>query len=131
LDIIDRIDMLVIEKGLTGTDLCRDLNLSVGVYSQWKARISKPSNKNVKRIADYFGVPVSHLVYGTPLQTKKSPPHDDDLDMTVDRLMEKLKSDDTLMFSGEVLTDEAAQYLQMAIEAAKDQVKKIQERGKK
>ena len=59
--IIDKINALLAEHGKTGSDLTRALGLSNGVYSQWNTKTTQPSRRNLKRIADYFGVPVSYF----------------------------------------------------------------------
>lgn len=61
MGIIDNINALLTKRGLTGGQMCRELGLSTGVYSQWCSGRSKPSLKTVKKIADYFGVPLSLL----------------------------------------------------------------------
>lgn len=48
--------------------MSRDLGFSNSIYSQWNTRKTKPSNKTVAKIANYFGVSVQEL-----LGTEKAP----------------------------------------------------------
>ena len=60
---IDKINLLIKERGITGAELTRAIGIkSTGTYSQWNKGTTEISNKNLKKIADFFGVPVSYLV---------------------------------------------------------------------
>lgn len=59
---IDKINLLLLKHGITGADLSRAIGVSNSVYSQWNTKATKPSKKNLKKIADYFGVDVSELL---------------------------------------------------------------------
>lgn len=61
---VDRINICISKAGISGAELCRSVGLSSGVYSQWCSGITKPSKKNVAKIAEYFGVSVEYLLYG-------------------------------------------------------------------
>lgn len=63
MTVIERIDICIAEKGISGAELCRAIGLSSGVYSQWHNG-SSPSNKNLAKIAEYFNVPVEWLMFG-------------------------------------------------------------------
>ena len=62
MDVIDKINLLIAENGITGAELCRAIGVSRAVYSQWNTKATKPSNKTLKKIADYFGVSVIDLL---------------------------------------------------------------------
>lgn len=62
MDTIDKINILLKERGMTGAELSREIGVSSAVYSQWNKRRTRPSNKSILKIADYFCVPVSELV---------------------------------------------------------------------
>lgn len=59
---MDKINKLLKQKGLYGYQLTSALGLSRGVFSQWNSGITKPSQKNLRRIADYFNVPYETLL---------------------------------------------------------------------
>lgn len=59
---IKKVNMLLIENGMTGAELCRIIDVSNGVYSQWNTGRNKIGIKNLKKIADVFNVSVSDLL---------------------------------------------------------------------
>lgn len=76
---IDKINLLIKERGITGAELTRAIGIkSTGTYSQWNKGTTEISNKNLKKIADFFGLPVSYLVddasRGTPQEADAIPP---------------------------------------------------------
>lgn len=70
---IDRINRLLSERGITGAELTREIGLSNSVYSQWNTGRTKISNRSLKKIAEYFGVPVSALLDNSTLEAEKAP----------------------------------------------------------
>lgn len=64
MSIIANIDALLVRQGKTGSDLCKALGLSSGVYSQWKSGAKNPAKKRYVAIADYLGVTVDELIAG-------------------------------------------------------------------
>ena len=54
MDAIDKIKVKLMEKGMTGAELSRAINLSGSIYSQWNKRKSKPSPATLRKIADYL-----------------------------------------------------------------------------
>ena len=59
---IDKVNLLLLEHGMSGAELCREIGVSDGVYSQWNKGRSNISPKNLKKIADFFHVSVSYLL---------------------------------------------------------------------
>lgn len=68
MEVIDKINRLIAENGITGAELCRAIGVSRAVYSQWNTKTTKPSNKTMKKIADYFGVSVLDLLANDKVQ---------------------------------------------------------------
>lgn len=62
---IEKINALLLQHGKTGAEMSRDLGLSNSAYSLWNTGSTNPSVKNLKRIADYFGVNVSEIADDT------------------------------------------------------------------
>ena len=48
-------------KGITPSEVVRDLEIAIGSVTKWKNG-SVPSQKNLVRIADYFGTTVGNLM---------------------------------------------------------------------
>lgn len=61
MDVIDRINVILKERGMSGADLTRQIGLSTAVYSQWNRKKTKPSNKNIVKVAEVLNIPVSDL----------------------------------------------------------------------
>lgn len=61
MDSIDKINAILYAKGMSGADLERAIGVSNSVYSQWNKKITKPSKKSLKKVADVLGVDVSEL----------------------------------------------------------------------
>lgn len=57
----DRVNDLCRERGISITALAMALGFSKGTPSNWKTMTKPPRAENVKKIADYFGVPVSYF----------------------------------------------------------------------
>lgn len=70
MDVIDKINALLKEKGMTGAELSRAIGVSTAVYSQWNTRRTKPSNKSIAKVASALGVAVAELIDG---QQKEKP----------------------------------------------------------
>lgn len=66
----DRIDFLCAERGMTVTELMRELGLSPSSASRWRNMGYSPSRAAAKKIADYFGITVAELMSG---EIKKAP----------------------------------------------------------
>ena len=61
MEIIDRIEELLEEKGISGAKMSRDLGFSNAVYSQWRSGKQRPSLEKIKKMADYFEVSTDYL----------------------------------------------------------------------
>lgn len=64
MDVVDRIDLLLREKGISAARMCRELGFSSGLYSQWRKRSQNPSADKLQKIARYFNVSVDYLLTG-------------------------------------------------------------------
>jgi transcriptional regulator with XRE-family HTH domain len=61
---IDRINHVLALRGMTGAELTRTLGLSTAVYSQWNTKSTKPSKKNLIRVAEVLEVDPEYLISG-------------------------------------------------------------------
>lgn len=87
LDTIDRINIILKERGMTGADLSRKIGVSTAVYSQWNRKRTNPSNKNIAKVAEVLGVSVSELIGEG--QKEKPPAHGGEpLDPVIRELLE-------------------------------------------
>lgn len=74
MESIDKINILIAERGISGAELSRAIGASRAVYSQWNTRATKPSNKTLRKIADYFGVNVRDLMPDSTEQSQNRMP---------------------------------------------------------
>ena len=70
MDAIDKINILLAKRGLSGAELSKMIGVSSGVYSQWNTKQTKPSNKSLYKIAAALEVDISDL---TGEQKEKTP----------------------------------------------------------
>lgn len=70
--IIDRIDKLINERGITSKQLAQEIGVSQGNISDWRKDRSKPSSEVLKRIAEYFNVSIDFLYGYSENQTQKT-----------------------------------------------------------
>ena len=77
MDSIDKIKLLLAEKGISGAALTRGIGVSSSMYSQWKQKTSKPTNETLKKIADFLGVSVREIMADNdlPQAPEKEIPH--------------------------------------------------------
>lgn len=80
---IDKINLLLLKHGMTGADLSRAIGVSNSVYSQWNTKTTKPSKRNLKKIADYFDIDVSKLLDDDDENKKTATQSDGGSDSTI------------------------------------------------
>lgn len=61
MDLVETIDRLCKEKGVSRRQMEREAGLSVGTSSKWKAGF-KPNSSSLLKLANYFGVPYDTLL---------------------------------------------------------------------
>lgn len=52
---------LCVDRGVTPSEVARDVGINKSAISQWKAHRNNPSDITKQRIANYFSVPVSYF----------------------------------------------------------------------
>lgn len=52
------------KKGVTDYRVAVDTGIPCSTFSDWKSGRSKPKIEKIKRIADYFKVPIEYFVEG-------------------------------------------------------------------
>lgn len=57
-----RLRMLIDAKGITVRSLAKDLNVSVGVLSDWQNGNKTPRGDSIMKLAEYFGVTADYLL---------------------------------------------------------------------
>lgn len=62
MDSIDKINQILLSKGMTGAELEKAIGVSHSVYSQWNTRRTKPSTKSLKKVADVLDVSIERIL---------------------------------------------------------------------
>ena len=55
-------ERLLAEKGVTAYKCAQETGISQVVFSEWKRGKSKPKADKLKKLADYFGVPIEKFI---------------------------------------------------------------------
>lgn len=58
------------ERGVTPSKVAKDLGFSNSICTQWKSGRQKPSAEKLMKIAEYFNVSESYLLYGKEKTTE-------------------------------------------------------------
>ena len=66
MDVVEKIDQLLADRGISAARMCRELGFSSGLYSQWRKRTQLPSAEKLRKISAYFGVSVDYLLNTRP-----------------------------------------------------------------
>ena len=61
MDSVDKINVLMRRRGMTAAELCQLIGISGSSYTLWKQKKTKPTIKNLKKIAEVFGVDIEIL----------------------------------------------------------------------
>lgn len=64
-----RLKTLIDEKGITVRSLANDLNVSVGVLSDWQNGNKTPRGDSIMKLTEYFGVTADYLLGLTDAST--------------------------------------------------------------
>ena len=117
--IYERIKELSKVRGISINKLENELKMAKGYLS--KIDKVKPSNERLMSIADYFNVSLEYLLTGeekaentSALSTR----NERDIEKALQETLDKLDSQDGLMFDGEALDDETKELLKISLEGA-------------
>lgn len=66
---IDKINMILLQKGISGAELSINAGLSNSAYSQWNTGKTKPSKKTLAKVAAALGVDITEIMDDDDLQT--------------------------------------------------------------
>lgn len=107
MHLVDRIKMLCDEKGINISALERAIDAGNGTIRRWST--NSPSIDRLNSVAEYFGVSVDYLLGKTERRNILSEKDERDIAKDIEKLKEKLKLSEGLMFDGEPATEEAIQ----------------------
>lgn len=107
MTITEIIKELCDEKDTTFAAVERACDLSNGSIRRWEE--NTPSADKLKKVADHFGVSVDYLLGSTKQRSILSDKDEKDIAKEIEKLKEKLKLSEGLMFDGEPASEEAIQ----------------------
>ena len=100
MDSIDKINHILVERNMSGAELSRQIGVSSGVFSQWNTKRTKPSLRNISKIAAVLDVPVGVLMPDSETEaTKKASSEDeakDDVRMQIEKKLNAADKDQLL-----------------------------------
>lgn len=125
----ENIMLLCERKKITGSKLCKDIGISRGLLTDLKMGRKKTVTAiTAAKIANYFEVPISYLLGEDSDNEKETPTLNKKDEREISHLIEALESNDTLMFDGKPLSEEAIESIRAAmrlgLEAAKIESKR-------
>lgn len=114
-------EQLLQRYGVTSYKVAKETGVTQTALSNWKSGRSTPSTPTLQKIADYFGVTIDYLMTGE--EKKDSAPelstrNERDIERDLKNTLDKLDSQDGLMFDGEVMGDETKELLKISLENA-------------
>ena len=66
---IDKINMILLQKGMSGAELSIKAGLSNSAYSQWNTEKTKPTKKTLAKVAAALNVDITEIMDDDDLQT--------------------------------------------------------------
>lgn len=117
-------EQLCKEKGVTAYKVCKATGITTATISNWKAGRYTPKQEKMQKISDYFGVSLTYLMTGKeenkkrPEQEQLTEKDEKDIAKELDAILDKLDSDDSLMFDSDEFDDETREYLKKSLEVA-------------
>ena len=125
--IVNRINALLAEKGISKQDFYRDCGITSASYSLWNTGKTTPRKKNLDVIAAYLDSTTDYLLTGlgekekVPVLTDKDRR---DVARDVDKIMDDLAESGDLMFDGVPMSDEARAAMAAAMRIGLEEARK-------
>lgn len=104
---------LMEEKGVTAYRVAKDTGITQATLSRWKTGKVSPSIETLQVLAEYFGVTLDYLMGNTHADRDIE---EIDIAIELEEMMQKLKSDGSLMFDGNPASPEAIRSIKTALE---------------
>ena len=88
MDAIDKINIALARKGMSGAELEQLIGVSNSVYSQWNTKRTKPSKKSLAKVAAALGIDVAEILPDelTAKNKEKPAPEAGNEPLTVDEI---------------------------------------------
>lgn len=113
---VERTKQVCKERKIPISKLERDLGYSNGYISQLRKGVF-PADR-LAEIANYLSVSTTYLMTGEEHESELTARNERDIEKTLKETLDKLDSQDGLMFDGEALDDDTRELLRISIENA-------------
>lgn len=113
---VERTKQICKERKIPISKLERDLGYSNGYIGQLRKGVF-PADR-LAEIANYLSVSTTYLMTGEETESELSERNERDIEKALNETLNKLDSQDGLMFDGEVMGDETKELLKISIENA-------------
>ena len=113
---VERTKQVCKERKIPISKLERDLGYSNGYISQLRKGVF-PADR-LEEIANYLSVSTTYLMTGEEHESELTARNERDIEKTLKETLDKLDSQDGLMFDGEALDDDTRELLRISIENA-------------
>ncbi|MBS4883137.1 MAG: helix-turn-helix transcriptional regulator [Peptoniphilus harei] len=121
MSVVERIQTLCIQKGLTLTGLERELNIGIGIIKRWAS--SSPNIDNIQKVADYFHVSVDYLLGREQKQVELNNRDKRDIAKKLEIIMDDLTGPEGVLAYGGDVSEEDKELYKIAIQNALEVVK--------
>lgn len=121
MSVVERIQTLCIQKGLTLTGLERELNIGRGIIKRWAS--SSPNIDNIQKVADYFHVSVDYLLGREQKQVELNARDKRDIAKKLEAIMDDLTGPEGILAYGGDVSEEDKELYRIAIQNALEVVK--------
>ena len=120
----ERFETLLRENGITAYKLAKDTGISTATLTSWKQGAYTPKNDKLQRIAAYFGVTLDWLTGVSDVRIPAAPVKNEKLAMkaevdiakSLQKTLDRLNTENGLMFDGVPLDNESRELLIASIE---------------
>lgn len=121
MSVVERIQTLCIQKGVTLTGLERELNIGRGIIKRWAS--SSPNIDNIQKVADYFHVSVDYLLGREQKQVELNNRDKRDIAKKLEIIMDDLTGPEGVLAYGGDVSEEDKELYKIAIQNALEVVK--------
>lgn len=116
----DNFERLLIQNNLKPADVARGTGLTTSFFSEWKKGKTTPKVDKLKKIADFFNVPIEYFLTG---ENSLSNRDERDIEKRLAETLNQIESEDGLMFNGEILDDDTKRLLEISLRSTLESAK--------
>lgn len=124
----DRLKSLRKEKGYTLEQVADKLNTTKVTISRYEKNLREPKKETISQLAKLFNVSADYLLGHTDTRVILTPNDKIDIKKSLEEIKLELSSDNTALFDGEPMCQEAIDSLLAAMEIGLSLVKQKQKR---